>query len=154
MGSGPGHPKGCCPKSIEFHGAWTGDLDFFELAVTTGSFPRILPSHCDAYADFVPALPRAVAPFWFGRRLIFLVYSMSSGPSPDTIVLGRETVDAIVRERCEESGRPLSESERSAAIDDLVDEEVLVREAYKEGIDRNDSVVARACGKNAVPDDG
>ena len=79
--------------------------------------------------------------FGLGGALIFLVYSMSSGPSPDTIVLGRETVDAIVRERCEESGRPLSESERSAAIDDLVHEEVLVREAYKEGIDRNDSVV-------------
>jgi parvulin-like peptidyl-prolyl isomerase len=82
-----------------------------------------------------------LAQFVLGGGLIFLVYSLGSSPSRETIAISQETIKAILAQRAESLGRPLSTSERSAAVSEIVDEEMLVREAYKQGVDQNDAVV-------------
>ena len=79
---------------------------------------------------------------WFllAGVLVFAVDRYRSGPENDRDVI---TVDAALREaiftqQASLLGRPPSEDEKAQLISQFVDEEVLVREAIRLGIDRND----------------
>ncbi len=101
--------------------------------------PKVTPSQ---RADVWLRLCREpLVHFMLGGGLVFLAYFAFSTPSPEVVVVTPEMVETIVQERSEQLGRPLSEAERSAAIEDLVDEELLVREAYRQGVDRQDAVI-------------
>jgi hypothetical protein len=54
------------------------------------------------------------------------------------IELTAPVIEAVVRRQEEMVGRPLSASEREAATESYVEEEILVREAFRRGLDRND----------------
>jgi hypothetical protein len=79
--------------------------------------------------------------FLLGGGLIFLLYFACTKPSPEAIIVTSEMTESIVREQSEQVGRPLSYTERSAAIDEFIDQEVLVREAYKQGLDQSDMAI-------------
>jgi hypothetical protein len=73
--------------------------------------------------------------------LIFLAYCCSPDASPDAIVITPAAAEAAFQLRAETIGRPLTEPERSVALAELVEEELLVREALRQGVDRQDVVV-------------
>jgi hypothetical protein len=81
--------------------------------------------------------------FVLGGGLIFLVYiySCSADADSDTIVITPAAAEAAFRLRAETVGRPLTASERSVALAELVEEELLVREALRQGVDRQDVVI-------------
>jgi hypothetical protein len=79
--------------------------------------------------------------FALGGGLIFLAYSLCASPTPETIVVTPEISRAVIQQHAELLGRPLSAAERQAALADYVDEEVLVREAYRRGVDRSDAAL-------------
>jgi parvulin-like peptidyl-prolyl isomerase len=74
--------------------------------------------------------------------LLFGAYALFAPSAKDTIVVDRATIDRLVREQEELLARPLSQEERRTAIQTLVDDQVLLREAYRRGLDR-DAVVQR-----------
>ena len=74
--------------------------------------------------------------------LLFVAYGLLSPSGRDTIVVERASIDRAVAERAALLARPLTEAERHAAITTLIDDEVLLREAYRRGLDR-DAVVTR-----------
>ena len=54
------------------------------------------------------------------------------------IVVDPEIVEGIVARQEELSGRALTEAERASAVEGFLEEEMLVREAFRRGLDRND----------------
>jgi len=73
---------------------------------------------------------------------IFLGSSVASrGPAGEKIVVTPETVQAMVRARQELLGRPVLDQERRDLVHAFVNNEILLREAYVRGIDKQDSVV-------------
>lgn len=54
------------------------------------------------------------------------------------IALHPEVVEAVVARQQELSGRALTEEERSSAVEGFIEEEMLVREAFRRGLDRSD----------------
>jgi hypothetical protein len=54
------------------------------------------------------------------------------------IELTAPVIEAVVRRQEDLVGRPLSASEREAATESYTEEEILVREAFRRGLDRND----------------
>ena len=74
--------------------------------------------------------------------LLFVAYGLLSPSGLDTIVVERASIDRAVAERAALLARPLTEAERHATITTLIDDEILLREAYRRGLDR-DAVVTR-----------
>jgi hypothetical protein len=74
--------------------------------------------------------------------LLFVAYGLLSPSGRDTIVVDQASIDRVVGEQAALLARPLSEAERDAAVATLIDDEVLLREAYRRGLDR-DAVVTR-----------
>jgi hypothetical protein len=82
-----------------------------------------------------------LAHFVLGGGLIFLAYCYSPDAPPDAIVITPAAAEAAFQLSAESIGRPLTASERSAVLADLVEEELLVREALRQGVDRQDVVI-------------
>jgi PPIC-type PPIASE domain len=59
----------------------------------------------------------------------------------DVIVATPDVVSELEDERRELLGRALTDTERQRLLEDWVDQEVLVREAYRRGLDRGDGVI-------------
>jgi PPIC-type PPIASE domain len=74
--------------------------------------------------------------------LLFAAYALLEPPGENRIVIDRAAIDRVVAEQETVLARPLSEEERTAAIQSLIDQEVLLREAYRRGLDQ-DAVVQR-----------
>ena len=86
------------------------------------------------------------------RRLPLLVSVVFGGllfgvvtlllPSPrGQIVVDARTVRSVVERRADLLGRDLTPEERAEAIQDHIDEAILVREAYRRGLDRSSGSV-------------
>ena len=74
-------------------------------------------------------LARTAGPFRFGRRTDLSRLLRLSGFQSPTRSWSRRRGQATFRLRAETIGRPLTEPERSDALAELVEEELLVREA-------------------------
>ena len=74
--------------------------------------------------------------------LLFVGYDLLTPSEQQAIVIGRTSIDDLVRQQEELLGRPLSDDERRAVLESAIDDEVLLREAYRRGLDR-DAVVRR-----------
>ena len=72
--------------------------------------------------------------------LLFAAYALLAPAGENRIVVDRAAVDRLVAEQETLLLRPLSEEEREAALQTLIDQEVLLREAYRRGLDQ-DAVV-------------
>ena len=78
--------------------------------------------------------------------LIFVLFAAMSEPGPepaDTIVVGPERIEQLVRGFQAVWRHPPTDDELRAMIDDFVREEIYYRKALTLGLDRNDTVVRR-----------
>jgi hypothetical protein len=126
--------------------------------------PPSLPNACPRADVFLPAdrmrpaggerlrrglagvLREPLVQFLLAGGLVFLGYRLTAGPdaatgNADTIVISPSAADAAIRQRADQLGRSLTPVEREAAVRELADEEILVREAYRQGVDRQDAVI-------------
>ena len=79
--------------------------------------------------------------------LLFAADRLVGSSDRSTIVIDRQSIAAALQARAEALGRPLSEAERDAAIQEYVDEEVLLHEAYQRGLDRDRVIRSRLVQK-------
>jgi hypothetical protein len=108
----------------------------------------------------LPALLREpILHFVLLGALAFVAYAALAPAVTKTIVIRPEIVDGLEAQREEILGRPLTEEERSEIVERLIEDEILVREAYRRGLDRSDSrvrerllVVMRYSLDEVVPD--
>jgi hypothetical protein len=82
-----------------------------------------------------------LAHFVLGGGLIFLAYYCLPHAAGDAIVITPAAAEAAFKVRAETIGRPLTGPERSIALAEVVEEELLVREALRLGVDRQDVVI-------------
>ena len=74
--------------------------------------------------------------------LLFVGYDLLTPAEQPAIVIDRADIDRLVRQQEELLARPLSDDERRAVLESAIDDEVLLHEAYRRGLDR-DAVVRR-----------
>jgi peptidyl-prolyl cis-trans isomerase C len=74
--------------------------------------------------------------------LLFLAYDLLAPSEREAIVIAQASIDQLVGQQEELLARPLTEDERRAVTESAIDDEVLLREAYRRGLDR-DAVVRR-----------
>jgi hypothetical protein len=75
--------------------------------------------------------------------LAFAAYSWLLPADVETIRITTQTIDALVQQRESISQNQVTEDQRQELIEAHIDEEILLREAYKRGIDKNDYRVRR-----------
>jgi hypothetical protein len=68
--------------------------------------------------------------------LLFWVHALFSQRDKPSILVEAEVIDALMRERAELTLRPLTDGDRKDVIDNYIGEEILLREAYRRGLDR------------------
>lgn len=73
--------------------------------------------------------------------LIFLLYHFSGSSTQSEIVVTQSTIYDLLDVKSQIAGHELNEEEKQEIINNYVDEEVLLQEAYKQGLDRNDSKI-------------
>ena len=75
--------------------------------------------------------------------LLFLARLLWAPGGEGTIVVTKETAEALADAREELLLRPLTDEERDRVVSEYVNEEVLLREAYRQGLDRDDPRIRR-----------
>lgn len=76
--------------------------------------------------------------FFALSAVLFVTYALWAPADDDEIRLGPAEIRDILAWQEELVGYPLGEEEARAAVDAFVQDEVLVREAYRQGVDRGD----------------
>lgn len=95
------------------------------------------------FARYCNALRREpLAHFLALAALLFVGYRLLTPFEPETIVIDQASIAELVRQQEELLARPLSDDERRAVLESAIDDEVLLREAYRRGLDQ-DAVVRR-----------
>lgn len=74
---------------------------------------------------------------------MFLAHALWRPSDTDRILVTPETENAVAAAREELLQHPLTAEERERVVSDFIDEEILVREAYRQGLDRGDSRIRR-----------
>jgi hypothetical protein len=75
--------------------------------------------------------------------LLFLANALWAPSDSDRIVVTKAIAEALATEREELLLRPLTGEERERLVSEFIDEEVLLREAYRQGLDRGDPRIRR-----------
>jgi len=88
-------------------------------------------------------LREPVLQFAAAGGLLFLAHALFVPSDTDRIVLTKELAQALAKEREELLLRPLTSEERERVVSEFIDEEVLLREAYRQGLDRGDPRIRR-----------
>jgi len=68
----------------------------------------------------------------------FSLYVHFKPPDRETVVVTTQTIDALVQQRESITQSPVSAEERQTLIEAHIEDEILIREAYKRGFDKND----------------
>jgi hypothetical protein len=68
----------------------------------------------------------------------FIAYTQLKPPDRETITVTTQTIDALVQRRESIIPNPTTPEERQNLIAGYIEDEILLREAYKRGFDRND----------------
>jgi len=68
----------------------------------------------------------------------FVAYTQLKPPDRETITVTTQTIDALVQQRESIIQNPTTPEERQSLIEGHIEDEVLLREAYKRDIDKND----------------
>ncbi len=76
--------------------------------------------------------------FAAGGALLFFAHALLAPSDSDRIVVTPELAESLAKEREELLLRPLTGEERERVVSEFIDEEVLLREAYRQGLDRGD----------------
>ena len=74
--------------------------------------------------------------------LLFGASALWQARQRETIVIDRATIEALVQQRSEILGAPPSEEEQALLVEGVVEDAVLLREAYRRGLER-DALVER-----------
>jgi hypothetical protein len=74
--------------------------------------------------------------------LLFVTYDLLMPPEQEPLVIERAGIDELAGQQAALLGRPLTDAERTAVVERAIDDAVLLREAYRRGLDR-DAVVRR-----------
>ena len=70
--------------------------------------------------------------------IAFFLYENHKPPDRETILITTQTIDALVQQRESITQNPTTPEERQKLIEGHIEDEVLLREAYKRGFDKND----------------
>jgi hypothetical protein len=70
--------------------------------------------------------------------LAFVAYTYLKPPARGTIRITAQTIDALVQQRESITRNPISVAERQTLVEGHIEDEILLREAYKRGFDKND----------------
>jgi PPIC-type PPIASE domain len=109
-------------------------------------------SLCYAGAPVGEAVDAMLARLWNALRreplvhfvvlaaLLFVAYDLLTPSAREPIVIDLASIDELVRQQEELLGRTLSGEERRALVESAIDDEVLLREAFRRGLGR-DAVV-------------
>ena len=68
----------------------------------------------------------------------FLAYDHLKPPDRETITVTTQTIDALVQQRESITRNPVTEKIRLEIIEGHIEDEILLREAYKRDFDKND----------------
>ncbi len=69
---------------------------------------------------------------------VFAAYCFLKPPDRETITVTTQTIDALVQQRESITQSPTTPEERQNLIEGHIEDEILLREAYKRGFDKND----------------
>ncbi len=86
----------------------------------------------------MPVIKSPILHFILLGILLFGAYTQLRPPERDTIHITTQTIDALVQQRESISQIPITPEERQSLIDGHIEDEVLLREAYQRGFDKND----------------
>jgi PPIC-type PPIASE domain len=81
--------------------------------------------------------------FAVASGLIFAVYALLAPPEKPVIRVDEATVEGLMRERGGILLRPLTPQDRQDVVETYIGEEILLREAYKRGLDRTPRIRAQ-----------
>jgi len=87
---------------------------------------------------FISLLKSPVVHFIFLGAVAFVAYSHLKPPDRETIIVTTQTVDALVQQRESITQNASTPEERQNLIEGHIEDEILLREAYKRGFDKND----------------
>lgn len=68
---------------------------------------------------------------------LFLLYESLLPADKEEIIITRQTMNSLIRSEQEVRENPLSDEEIISLVQNYIDEEVLIREAYRQGLDRS-----------------
>jgi hypothetical protein len=68
----------------------------------------------------------------------FFLYLHFKPPDRETILITTQTIDALVQQQESITQNPVTAEEREALVEGHIEDEILLREAYKRGFDKND----------------
>ena len=69
---------------------------------------------------------------------LFAAYAFLKPPDRETITVTTQTIDALIQQRESITQSPTTPEQRQSLIEGHIEDEVLLREAYKRGFDKND----------------
>jgi hypothetical protein len=68
----------------------------------------------------------------------FVLYVFLKPPDRETILITTQTIDALVQQQESITQNPVTAEERNALLEGHIEDEILLREAYQRGFDKND----------------
>jgi len=68
----------------------------------------------------------------------FALYAHLKPPDSETILVTTQTIDALVQQQESITQNPVTAEERQTLVEGHIEDEILLREAYKRGFDKND----------------
>ncbi len=70
--------------------------------------------------------------------IAFILYTHLKPTDRETIRITTQTIDALIQQRESITQNPINAEERQTVIEGHIEDEILLREAYKRGFDKND----------------
>ena len=81
--------------------------------------------------------------FLIGFLIYLFDYSFNENEDENVITIYDDEIQVLIKNWNEQVGRPPREEDIRGIIDQLIEEEILYREAVKLGLDKNDIIVKR-----------
>ena len=85
-----------------------------------------------------PVLKSPVLHFILLGTVAAIAYMHLKPPDRETITITAQTIDALIQQRESITRNPTTPQERQRLIEGHIEDEILLREAYKRGFDKND----------------
>jgi hypothetical protein len=89
-------------------------------------------------AIVTPVLKSPILHFIILGVIAFILYEKFKLPDRETIRITAQTIDALMQQRESITRNPVTAEERKSIIEGHIEDEILLREAYKSGFDKND----------------
>ena len=70
--------------------------------------------------------------------IAFVAYTQIKPPDHEKILITTQTIDALIQQQESITQNPINPQERQTLIEGHIEDEILLREAYKRGFDKND----------------